>query len=84
MAKFIKANVAEYVVRPARFRSFKKEEIRRLCKGYVRKIDLQHGQVMFVNEFGHLYDGMMLNKRASEIVGEDIYGNVVICTKDEI
>lgn len=52
MAKFIKANGAEYVVRPARFRSFKKEEIRRLCKGYVRKIDLQHGQVMFVNEFG--------------------------------
>lgn len=84
MAKFIKANGAEYVVRPARFKSLKMEEIRRLCKGYVRKIELQYGQVMFVNEFGHLYDGMRLNKRASYIADEDIYGNVVICTKDEI
>lgn len=84
MAKFIKANGADHVVRPARFNSFKMEEIRRLCKGYVRKVDLQHGQVMFVNEFGYLYDGMRFNKHASYIAGEEIYGDIVICTKGEI
>nr|DAM25339.1 MAG TPA: protein of unknown function (DUF3846) [Caudoviricetes sp.] len=84
MAKLIKANGAEYVVRPARYKTFKMEEIRRLCKGYVRKIELQYGQVMFVNEFGYLYDGMRFNKRASYIAGEDVYGNVVICSKHEI
>lgn len=84
MARFIMANGAGYVIRPAKFKSFNMEEIRRYCKGYVKKIDLQHGQVMFVNVSGKLNDVMRLNKCASQIAGEDVYGDVLICTKSEI
>lgn len=82
MAKFIKANGTVHVVRQGKYRNIRLEDIQMYCGGYVDKLKLGDGRIMFVNAF--VYDGMRFNKRASEMAGVDVFGNVVICTKSEI
>lgn len=91
MAKVIKADGTEQLVRPARGRVFSLEELQDYCGGYVEKLHLYDGRLMWLNEMGKIY-GLPINAQATEIAEEAgvllandfIVGDVLLCSEEDV
>lgn len=83
MAKLIKTDGTTTVVEPqAKDRRFHLKELQDYVGGYIEIVHLGT-QLMIVNEEGLIRD-LPTNYRASEIAGQMIAGDVVICKNGEV
>ena len=83
MAKIIKADGQEIVVRPENKIDFQLTELQPIVGGYIEIVNVKDDCLMVVNEEGRLI-GLPFNVRATEIAGQVIVGDVLVCKKGEI
>ena len=90
MAAFIKTNGIVSGVQPMNKHDFKLKELQDFVGGYIEIVHLQENDmvkyndlVMVVNEEG-LMHRLEYNLIASQIVGQDIVGDVLVCKSSEV
>ena len=87
MAKIIKTTGEEVTVKPEGFESNPKElslkQMQDAVGGYIERVPGIVGQHMFCNENGIRLE-LPFNPKASELAGQDILGNVILCGLEEI
>lgn len=83
MAKIIKSDGTERDVEPRNGGDFSLSEMQRIVGGFIECVTLDNGQLMVVNEEGVILE-MPYNKKASELFGQPIVGNVLVCDSNQI
>lgn len=83
MAKIIKSDGTERNVEPRNGGDFSLSEMQRIVGGFIEIVTLKDGQLMVVNEEGMLLE-MPYNQKASELYGQPVVGNVLVCNDDQI
>lgn len=83
MAKIIKTDGKEINVEPRNGSDFSLSEMQRIVGGFIECVTLDNGQLMVVNEEGVILE-MPYNKKASELFGHPIVGNVLVCESNQI
>jgi len=58
------------------------KQIQKLVDGYVEPVNTPQGQVLYVNEDGHMKH-LQVNRIASTVAGQLILGTAVLCDKGE-
>lgn len=86
MAKWIKTNGLIENVKPANGTDFSLEELQGFVNGYVEIVRFpnKHDLIMIVDDEGALKDDKAINWQASSVVGQFIFGNVLICKNEEV
>ena len=88
MAIIIKTNDETEHTEPSNGSVFSLEELQKAVGGYIQIVQIttgEHsGELMIVDEEGKLKEDAQVNKEASNIVGMQIVGQVIIIDKDEI
>ena len=87
MAKIIKTNGEEVTVTPENGKELSLQQLQDAVEGYIELVPIMnpahYGTMMFCNE-----DGIRLSKGynpvASDIAGQSIMGNVIICEQGEV
>jgi hypothetical protein len=83
MAKIIKTDGTEREVEPRNGSDFSLSEMQRIVGGFIEIVTLKDHQLMVVNEEGVILE-MPYNKKASELYGQPIVGNVLVCDSNQI
>lgn len=83
MARIIKTDGTERNVEPRNGSDFSLSEMQRIVGGFIECVTLANGQLMVVNEEGVILE-MPYNKKASELYGQPIVGNVLVCDSNQI
>lgn len=66
---------------PDNGKNFILDELQKYVGGYVAVVYLDNDQIMVMNEEGEA-NSLPVNKEASVMIGDTIYGNVLICKKN--
>ena len=83
MARIIKTDGTEKNVEPRNGSDFSLSEMQRIVGGFIECVTLANGQLMVVNEEGVILE-MPYNTKASELYGQPIVGNVLVCDSNQI
>ena len=83
MARIIKTDGKEISVEPRNGSDFSLSEMQRIVGGFIECVTLANGQLMVVNEEGVILE-MPYNKKASELFGQPIVGNALVCDSNQI
>lgn len=83
MAKIYKTDGSEENIQPKNGKDFKLEELQPVVEGYIEIVRLRDGRLMIVNEEGMLMK-LPYNRIASQIAGQPIVGNVLVCDEGQI
>lgn len=83
MAKIIKTDGTEREVEPRNGSDFSLSEMQRIVGGFIEIVTLKDHQLMVVNEEGVILE-MPYNAKASELYGQPIVGNVLVCDSNQI
>lgn len=78
MAKVILTDGREIAVKPKNGTDFSLEELQEVVGGYIEIIYVKGNDIMVLNEEGKLI-GLPINDKVSELAGELIVGNVLVC-----
>jgi hypothetical protein len=82
MAQTIKADGSIEQMNPSNGIDFSLKELQEAVGGYIEMVYLPNG-IMVVNEEG-LLKGLPLNQLASQLAGQPIVGNVLVCDREQI
>lgn len=83
MATIYKTDGTEENIQPKNGKDFKLKELQPVVEGYVEIVRLRDGRIMVVNEEGMLMK-LPYNRIASQIAGQPIVGNVLVCERWQI
>lgn len=83
MATIYKTDGSFMETKPRNGRDFSLEELKEVVEGYIEIVYLPKGMMMVVNEEGHLLK-LEPNLLASQLAGQFIVGNVLVCKRGEI
>lgn len=89
MARIVRADYSIQVVEPKNGTDFKLEELQAIAGGYIEIVRLKNGDIMVVNEEGHL-KGLPLNFYATlryqhdRATNDTIVGDVLICKSEQV
>ena len=83
MATWIKHTGEEVEVNPENGTDFSLEELQWFVCGFIEIINLGN-KLMVVNEEGAFYMANDPNDKASLLAGQKIFGDVLVCKKNEI